>query len=486
MKNYSLFLLGLVLLNIPKNNGKKCAVGQDYYPCCQESEVIYTDQYGDWGIENGEWCIFPSVDSCFSLAYGYPCCEGNQILFTDNTGYWGVENGDWCGIEKDSTNSCFSIPFGYSCCKSCDVVVTDSDGQWVIPGNPEFDFTFLKLENNKKNMLYSPLSIKYALQMLLEGAVGTEQLTKYKNIDQKLSLANSVFIRDKIYSYVKSTFINTLKQKYDSEVVKDSFTSAAIANKWIEEKTFGIIKNMLSDEIFEDPETAMLLINALAIQIEWDSAFSCDDTSGRTFYISDGRTMTATTMSKKICSSSVSYFIGADVTAVTMDLKQYGDKQLEFMAIMPNKIDLDSFVKNVTKEQIDIIDQRLNLSSLTENGVRVRIPKFKFSYDLPLKSDLKAMGVNTIFNEYMADLSKIADPSQLRKRLYVSDALHKADIEITEKGVKAAAVTAVIIKTTKGLVSNPTYPIEVNIDRSFMFIIRDKNTKDVWFTGTSI
>ena len=30
-------------------------------------------------------------------------------------------------------------------------------------GLEEFDLSFLKLENNRKNMLYSPLSIKYAL-----------------------------------------------------------------------------------------------------------------------------------------------------------------------------------------------------------------------------------------------------------------------------------------------------------------------------------
>ena len=67
--------------------------------------------------------------------------------------------------------------------------------------NNTFDFSFLKMENEEKNMLYSPLSIKYALKMLQEGAGGNTlsqiekvtnnlSLTKYQNIDKNVSLAN--------------------------------------------------------------------------------------------------------------------------------------------------------------------------------------------------------------------------------------------------------------------------------------------------------
>ncbi len=36
----------------------------------------------------------------------------------------------------------------------------------------DFDLTFLKLETNYQNIVYSPLSIKYALAMLKEGSHG--------------------------------------------------------------------------------------------------------------------------------------------------------------------------------------------------------------------------------------------------------------------------------------------------------------------------
>ena len=48
------------------------------------------------------------------------------------------------------------------------------ESEYEMSGNEleDFDLTFLKLENNEENMIYSPLSIKYALEVLAEGANG--------------------------------------------------------------------------------------------------------------------------------------------------------------------------------------------------------------------------------------------------------------------------------------------------------------------------
>jgi len=520
MNNLSFSLLGLVLIGIPvclsENTDKQC-FSLPTYPCCEGKKVVFTDDKGrEWGKENGKWCGIESTSSCFSEAFGYPCCKGNEVVYADESGYWGVENDQWCGIEKDSSNSCFSVALGYSCCQQCEVLFTDESGKWgvengewcgikdscssdvVIKADTDFDFAFLKLENSKKNMLYSPLSIKYALQMALEGAegntydeiskvIGNEELTKYSSIDKNLSFANGLYIRDSFYSFVKTSYINLLKKKYDAEVVEDEFKDAENVNKWIEDKTLGIIKDMIKDETVQNPETAMLLINALAMDMEWSSSFDFESTYGQTFQIDNNRNMTATTMYQKTYGNNVSYYLGEDVTVLTMDLKKYNDVQLEFMAIMPNNNDLIGFVENVTKEQINQIDDKLTKASDTQYGVKVYIPKFKFNYDLGLKSDLKNLGIKDAFDKNEANFSKIADPRYLIQKLYISDALHKADIEFTEEGVKAAAVTVIVfggVGSAAPRPQPPSYPIVVDIDKSFMFIIRDKNTKDIWLTGT--
>lgn len=77
----------------------------------------------------------------------------------------------------------------------------------------------------------------------------------------------------------------------------------------------------------------------------------------------------------------------------------------------------------------------------------------------------------------MADLEKTG------KNLYVSDALHKANIDFSEKGVKAAAVTVFAVMDATAMME-PKQPIEVKIDKPFVFLIRDKETKEIWFVGT--
>jgi len=359
----------------------------------------------------------------------------------------------------------------------------------TVISNPNFDFSFLKMENDKKNMLYSPLSIKYALYMLKEGAngntfneinkvVGNTELPKYKSIDKNLSLANGLFIRDSYFKNVEKSYINTLKEKYDAEVVQDEFKDAQNANQWIKDKTLGIIKDMLKDSVVQDPSNLMLLINALAIDMKWNNPFDFLKTRGKPFYLDNGKEMNATTLiESKIKSKNFGFYKDDDITVLTMDLKDYDGTQFEFIAIMP-KEKLSTFIENVSEEKVNQIDKKLKLASDEKDGINIQIPKFKFNYDLKLKKDLIDLGIKDAFNAKNADFSKISSKSGI----YVSDALHKADIEFTEEGVKAAAVT--IFQYTLSPPPEETHPVDIIINKPFMFIIRDKKTKSIWFTGT--
>jgi len=503
MNNLTLFLLGLVLINVPSCFSECFSeLLTPAYPCCKGSRVVYTDDNGDWGVENNKWCgigegpFEPLDDSCFSVPYGYKCCEKCKVVFTDDLGDWGVEKNRWCGIK-------------YSCASPVEVETTvpveieettipvevettvPVEIEETLPGIQDFDFTFLKMENNKVNMLYSPLSIKYALKMLEEGAagktlteiksiIGNSTLSKYESIDKILSLANGLFIKDDYYENVKEEYLDTLKEKYDAEVKEDEFKSAKNANEWIEDKTLNIIKKMLKDETVQN--SVMLLINALAIDMEWADPFSYQTTDGEKFYLDNGEVMEATTMYNKYY-EKLSYYKDDDLLAVTLDLKDYKKTQFEFMAIMPNE-NLSGYVENVTKEKIDEIDEKLIPASDVNDGVTLEIPKFKFSYDLALKDDLMNLGIKDAFDKFEADFTKMANPVDPSKKLYVSDALHKADIDFSEDGVKAAAVTVFVMGLGAAGPLPPTYPVHLYINKPFMFIIRDKNTKDIWFTGT--
>ncbi|ORX44372.1 pectin lyase-like protein [Piromyces finnis] len=77
------------------------------YPDCQFSNLVYyTDNDGDWSIENNEWCLIPkNFATCWASALGYPCCSGSDVVLIDNDGEWGVENNEWCGIIKNFSSN---------------------------------------------------------------------------------------------------------------------------------------------------------------------------------------------------------------------------------------------------------------------------------------------------------------------------------------------------------------------------------------------
>lgn len=349
----------------------------------------------------------------------------------------------------------------------------------------EFPIDFLKLENQKQNMIYSPLSIKYALNMLNEGAsgntkkqidnvIGEMQLTKYSNKDNVLSFANAIYIRNDYKQYMKESYQNTLIQKYNAEVNYDTFENARNVNQWIENKTMGIIKNMLQDNQMR--MNRILLINALAIDMEWQTAFTPEKTHGEEFNLEDGSKMVATMMQRESKREDVSYYKDTNMTAISMDLKQYDDIQLEFIAIMPNE-NLSDYIKNIKMNDMNQVIKKLKPASQANAGIEIKVPKFSFDYSLKLKQDLMSLGIIDAFNSSLANFSNMADTD-----FHVSDALHKADIDFSEEGVKAAAVTIFAIKDNAMI--REEEPEEVKFDRPFMYMIRDKKTDEIWFIGT--
>ena len=355
--------------------------------------------------------------------------------------------------------------------------------------NFDLSIEFLKQENNRQNMLYSPLSIKYALKMLNEGAdgntkvqiqnlIGDIELTSYNNINNVLSLANGIYIRDTYTEFVKENYIDTLSQKYNAEINYDSFNNADNINNWIEHKTLGIIKNMVRDDIVQNPNTEMLLINALGIDMDWENPFDASETYGEDFNLENDNKIMATMMHKEAKDDNVSFYKDNNITALRMDLQKYDDVQLDFIAIMP-KENLSEYIKTFSMDDLNNILAKSTLASNTNYGVNISIPKFSFDYDLRLKDDLITLGITDAFDENSANFSNMTSS----QGLYVSDALHKANIDFSEQGIKASAAT-VIVMQDKAMAVSPTQLEEIKFDKPFLYIIRDKNTNEIWFVGT--
>ncbi len=144
----------------------------------------------------------------------------------------------------------------------------------------DFDLYFLK-SGDGGNVIYSPLSIKYALSMLkdasggksakqIEKVIGDFVPTRYAN-GSHLSLANAFFVRDSFAGGVKPDYAGLLSDKYGAELFSDPFTSADPINSWVSGKTFGLIGDLIDDDTVRSLDFA--LVNALAIDMEWEDKF---------------------------------------------------------------------------------------------------------------------------------------------------------------------------------------------------------------------
>ena len=487
------------------------------------------------------------------------------------------------------------------------IIETENNKEEESEGVLNFDLSFLKIENQKENKVYSPLSIKYALKMLEEASngesksqiskvIGNYDLPVYKT-NKNFALANSIFIKDTFQSQIKQDYTNILKSKYNADINIDSFESAKKINNWINKKTLEIIPEIISDE--DVGELNYALINALAIDMEWEEKFimgreentqylheqrildsnidskefmnkiinvyDIDNVKSNTFKGNDseitisGMEIYATINNYDIvaelgeenikktvaeeyrkfakgepydtihasgdfplsedvsdsgiekaledflptyiseldsnyhksgCSTNFSLYTDEEVKIFAKDLKDYDGTTLQYIGIMPNKIELNKFIENLDNSKIN--NYIANLKEIRyqdfEEGVVTRIfgyiPKFKFEYDLNLMEDLKLQKITNVFDKEKADLSNMIKNDDA----YINTALHSANIEFTQDGIKAAAATF-LGGAGAGMPFDyqfevPVKYIDLTFDKPYMFLIKDKGNGEVWFTGT--
>lgn len=464
----------------------------------------------------------------------------------------------------------------------------------VVDNISDFDLSFLKLENLKKNKVYSPLSIKSGLKMIQQGSmgiarwkiiqsIGNRDLTKY-TANSNMSFANAFFIRDSYKENISKDYIEDLKTNHNVEVMFDEFKKPDNINSWVSDKTFKLIDNLVSEQ---NMNADFMLINALAIDMEWRNKFLesidyaaeylheqfgwwspesleylefgenkekvssmkvlasinnydivselgeenikntvykafleyCDENPNEYMYekgdfAPEKREETFNKYFYGTTNEQYSYYdlgyiselnsnygdvafntdfslyVDDKVKVFAKDLKEYDETTLQYIGIMPVSEELDSYIQNINKEKINHLINNLkdlkcaNFKDGVVTKIEGNIPKFKFEYDLDLKEDLKKIGLGHIFEQENANLDFISKTDQV----YIQDAIHKAVIEFTQDGIKAAAATSFGGGGGGGsfdyLYEVPVEKIDITFDKPYMFLIRDKKTGELWFAGT--
>ena len=367
-----------------------------------------------------------------------------------------------------------------------------SDQVTLIKSENTFAFDiFSKTAANSgtsENVIISPLSISSALSMTLNGAGGSTREAmlqalringitpetinnSYKSLSEALltvdkrvliSIANSVWIEKNFI--VKKPFIDILTTFYDAESngfnISDPLAPTKI-NNWIDTKTNGLIKNMISRL---DDNTVMLLINAIYFKGKWKSQFNKDNTAKKTFYKPDVGAVSVPMMKQ---TSDFKIYTGSSFVMAEFP---YGQGNFVMDVILPN----DKYGVDAIIPLLNDTNYKSWLAQMREGKIDLSFPKFKYGYKTELKNTLSDMGMGIAFTNN-ADFSNISDLD-----LLITSVLHQAFIETNEEGTEAAAATVVIIGLTS---AGPTAPVILNIDHPFIYIIRETTTNSILFIG---
>ena len=354
----------------------------------------------------------------------------------------------------------------------------------------EFNLNLIKTVNSgyKSNYLISPYSIEIALNMLREGStnntkVELDKVVPKRNINNisndKVKIANAVFVKDIYKDYIKTSYYKALSDKYNSNIIYDKFSTPDVINNWVKKNTDGMIDKILD---YMDKDFVLGLSNAVAIDVEWQNKFECTSTIEEQFTEVDGTNINVSMMHNSYTNPSAKYFETKNSKGIILPY----NNNLEFVGILPND-SIDKYINDLTDDELNSIDSTIKEAS-SDLHILLSLPQFSYSFDLDTFKDiLKTMGIRDAFDKDAASFTNIITKNDMKKsdigNLYVSQAIHKTYIDLNEKGTKAAAVTYFGMFKSSAVAPKSYEEIKIEFNRPFIYMIRDNSSKEILFFG---
>lgn len=122
-------------------------------------------------------------------------------------------------------------------------------------------------------------------------------------------------------------------------------------------------------------------------------------------------------------------------------------------------------------------------SMRSTGGLVLKMPKFRAeTKQLRLKEALvSSLGLASAFDPRVANFSRATEGAEA---LAIDDVIHSAVVVVDEEGTEAAAVTAVVMMRAVAPLREEDPPIEIVLDRPFLFAVVDDATGTPMFTGS--
>lgn len=373
-----------------------------------------------------------------------------------------------------------------------------------------------RLADGEENYFFSPYSLCTALS-ILDHAAGGETKNQIENLlgisdlmdwamqmelygeeeqpeQAKLTCANSLWLSkqqplsDKMYEdFIPAVNNYYGVQLYQADFRKDPEGVRQKINDWISDHTGGMIKN-LKESV--DPDTVLSLINAVYFYGEWTYPFSAEGTYPQTFYGTEQES-TVDMMHKGefrlpyyqkdgLCGLSLPYGDGSKVMNLLIPVREEGSGEAGAEGEPQSGTDglqasaPELFLELSTEEKNEFLTNLMNADAAEIR--HLQMPRFSMEYTVTeLIGLLEEMGMVNAFDRTLAEFPGIGE-------VYISDAAHKAKLEVDELGSRAAAVTEYAVAEAAEE-PEETESIEFIVDRPFVFTIQDKETEIILFMG---
>ncbi len=363
----------------------------------------------------------------------------------------------------------------------------------AAPNQFAFDL-YARLRGADGNMFFSPYSLSAGLALAYEGARGetARQMAAVLRLPTdhagspptpparpkppeagkpsgvQFHMANALWGQEG-YGF-RPEYRKALAERHGAELNDVDFeasperASQAI-NAWAEKQTQGKVKQLLRpDQV--DPQTRLVLTNAVYLKANWASPFPKDRTREGAFHTGKDRTVTAPFMSR------VGTFLYAEEAGLQAVELPYAGGDVVFTVLLPRSAQgLADVEKTLSAGRVADLVHRLRPRKL-----EVALPKFRLSAEYELKKPLAKLGMALAFDKAKADFSGMCDGEE---PLFLAAVVHKAAVDVDEEGTEAAAATGTTVKGR----SIPADPVVVRADRPFVFLIHDRNSGRVLFLG---
>ena len=357
---------------------------------------------------------------------------------------------------------------------------------------------YKKLCSETGNISISPYSISASLAMACAGARGNtqKQMTETlrfsvepKNVQPafeslrlildklegnggvSLNVANSLWpqkgydifpeYKDLLKTYYGASTISLDYKSQPGEAIKT-------INEWVEGRTQGRIKDIITPDAI-NPNTKMVLTNAICFKGDWEEKFDDDLTEDSKFFISSDNSTEIQMM------KHTGMFKYADIESLQILEIPYAGNELSMIAILPKDTEgIRALERNISSENLNIWKAKMGSTK-----VLAHIPRFKILSSFDLSDALVSMGMIDAFNSRDANFNGIAPRND--DPLFLSTVIHKAFVEVNEEGTQASAATS-MIATDEISLNDAQIPV-FQADHPFIFLIQENQTGSILFMG---